>query len=398
MAEKEEVLSIEAQLDTSKLKQDAKNGMNAVVQEEKKVEQQSKRTSNAIDEIGKKGKDVGQTLQQAGNAGTQALKQIGNEADKTAKKLSDIDKSVKNIKIGQALGIASRFASSEIGGQVGNALGDAMGMSSESQTLAGGFIQGGLQGAAMGAAGGPWGIAIGLLVGSATGLLNASNKLDQAADEQKQAAQNLQRLQWKTATENAKNYLEGYRKYSEGLDIEKYRKNMMGMSKEQLEERLPALQKMRDAQAQAVESQRKKVDEMAFDLEHGEFEIGKEEKFNEQVKKLQELVSGLGTYDSFISQVQSRISNLTPKEIAEKEAKPELDVERIKGTESLLSQVSKEGQVRLTDSLTRIGGGAGYGGQMQSISSRVVDISKTLKSILETLKNPTPSEESEGTF
>lgn len=189
--EKKEALKIEAELDTSNLKQQAQQGMQAVVNEEKKVENQSKQTSKAIDEIGKKGKEVGNAfqqagnaLEQAGNAGTQALKQVGQEADNTAKKIDEIAETTKRINLGRAFSVASQVANSDFGKAIGRDIGDKLGMDSSSQGLAGGAISGALSGAAMGAAFGPIGAAGGALLGAASGLI-------QAAEAQKQAARDL---------------------------------------------------------------------------------------------------------------------------------------------------------------------------------------------------------------
>lgn len=208
--EQKEQLRISAELDTSKLKQDAQQGMQSVVNEEKKVENQSKQTSKAIDDIGKKGKDVGNALQQAGNQaskaidsvtqagknagqalqqssnqGTEALKKVGNEADKTAKKIAGIDTSVKNIKLGQAIGLAGQFITSDTGKALGGYVGSQLGMSESAQGLAGSAIQGGLSGAATGAMlAGPMGAAVGGLIGAGTALITAGRELQKAADSQ----------------------------------------------------------------------------------------------------------------------------------------------------------------------------------------------------------------------
>ena len=69
MAENKEQLKIETELDTSKLKQEAQQGMQAVVNEEKKVENQSNQTSKAVDSIGQSGKNVGQLFLTTGPPG-----------------------------------------------------------------------------------------------------------------------------------------------------------------------------------------------------------------------------------------------------------------------------------------------------------------------------------------
>ena len=175
-----EQLEIQAKLDTSQLKREAKQGLNDVVKEEKKVEQQSKQTSKSIDEIGQKGKTVGNELQNAGQTGTQALKQVGQEADKTAKKIDEIAKATKNIGLKQGLGMASH-ALTQLA-PIGQAAGSALGMSDSDISLAGGALNGAASGAMFGSTFGPIGAAAGALIGAGAGLLTASQELNKAAE------------------------------------------------------------------------------------------------------------------------------------------------------------------------------------------------------------------------
>lgn len=395
--EKKEALKIEAQLDTSKLKQQAQQGMQDVVNEEKKVEAQSRQTSKAVDNIGQSGKNVGQALQQAGSQGTDALKKVGNEADKTAQKVANIEKSVKNINWGQALGAASRIASSDLGRGVGSAIGDSLGMSGEAQGLAGGAITGALGGAAsMAWAGGP-GMAVGALVGAASGLLNAAMEQQKAADMQIQAArENLIKREGIARSE-----ISAYRREQ---DLELANKNyniaknaIAGMGMEELTGKESQLGNMRTAQQALIDQTKAQIEGYIKLAEESPGHLAsageKIVELREQLAKYQEAMKYL---DSIQGLVDARKVQLSKPETPVVE-KVQLDTERIKGTESLLGMLQKEGQTRLSDSLTRVGGGVGYGSQMQSISSKVVDISKTLKDILNELKNPVANSD-EGVF
>lgn len=385
--ENKEQLTIEAQLDTSKLRNQARQGMQSVINEEKKVENQSRQTSKTID-------NIGSSLNNASRQGTQALKQIGNEAERTAKRIDDIAKATKNINYGQALGAAARIAGSDFGRGVGSVIGDSMGMSSEAQGLAGGAITGALGGAAsMAWAGGP-GMAIGALVGAASGLLNAAQEQQKAADMQIQAArENLVKREGIARFE-----INAYRREQDlELANKNYgiaRKAIAGMGMEELTGKEAQLGEMRKAQQGLIDQTKGQIERYIELSETPGFLASAGEKIAELRQKLAEQQEAMKYLDSIQGLVDARKVQLSRPEVQ----KVQLDTEKIKGTESLLGMLGKEGQTRLSDSLTRVGGGAGYGSQMQSISSRVVDISKTLKSILETLKNPTASEYDGGTF
>lgn len=76
MAEEKEQLRIEAELETSNLKQQAQEGMQTIVEAEKEVEEQSKKTSDAVDAIGTVGKEVGETLAKAGSKTAETLGKV----------------------------------------------------------------------------------------------------------------------------------------------------------------------------------------------------------------------------------------------------------------------------------------------------------------------------------
>lgn len=85
MAEEKEQLRIEAELDTSNLKQEAEGGMQSIVDAEKEVEEQSNKTSEAIDAIGTAGKEIGETISQSAKDASNAL----NDVSESGKSVSD---------------------------------------------------------------------------------------------------------------------------------------------------------------------------------------------------------------------------------------------------------------------------------------------------------------------
>ena len=440
MAEEKEQLKIEATLDTSKLKQEAKKGMQEVVNETKKVEQQAKQTSKAVDDIGTKGKDVGSALQQAGQQGTQALKQVGNEAEKTANKINDIDKSVKNLKLGQAIGIASRLANSDIGRGIGNAVGDSLGMSGSERGLAGTALQGGLQGAAMGAmVAGPWGAVVGGLAGAATGLI-------QAADEQKQAARELA-----ASGENRANTIirENLRKeiakdredefnriaanpyetvkgnwYANGEvkevtaiqgAIDKAKWEIDGY-KEEIQDAVQALKDLNSIDTSnyspedikdhnaSIEEQARLYEEYSARLEEATKRLAAFEALQAQLANLPvgpEIPEHVKAQRD-AEEAEKKQAEEKAKKQAEAEAKAKADAEAkaqkaldmnwkkeqqdlVKGYQSQISSeesfLGRMNGFKLTDSLTQMGGGSGYGVQMQGINTYVKTISTNIAGI-----------------
>lgn len=436
-----EQLEIQAKLDTSQLKREAKQGLNEVVNEEKKVEQQSKQTSKAIDDIGQSGKKVGTSLQQAGSQGADALKQVGQEADKTAKKIDEIAKATKNINIGRAFGAASHIANSDFGKAIGSDIGNSLGLSKSAQSLAGGALTGALGGAAMGAAFGPIGMAGSALIGAASGLMQAAEQQKEAARQLASSGENRAKAiidrdlrqtldqhskeefervaanpyemvktegkPWynnsdvkevssiQNAIDTLKWQIDGYKEnIGDSLANIKdlYYTNTEHMSVEEIEghnaqieeearlyeentakledanKRLAAFIALQEqlanlpvgpdipdhvkAQRNAEEQERKNAEAKA--KAEAEAEARAKEEYNRQK-----------AFDSYtIEQKRERISNLQDTQL-----KP------------LDSMMNGMASFKLTDSLTRIGGGAGYGVQMQGINRYVSNISNNIQTI-----------------
>lgn len=439
MAEEKEQLRISAELDTSKLKQQAQQGMQSVVNEEKKVENQSKQTSKAVDEIGQKGKEVGNALQQAGSQGTQAIKQIGQEADKTSQKIDEIAKATKNINLGRAFSVASQVANSDFGKAIGSDIGNSLGLSNSAQGLAGGAITGALGGAAMGAAFGPLGAAGGALLGAASGLIQAANAQKEAARELAKSGE--QRAQG-ILNQHLKNELN---KYSE----EEYNRiaanpyetvktegnpwyNNTGI------EEVSAVQNAIDKLKWQMEGYQQEIDEAAealrtlqsintsdYDEENMKShntDIENQAKLWEDCSvKLEDAKKRLAAYIA----LQERLNNLPvgpelpdhirvqrdaeeqarkdaeTKAKAEAEAKAREEQNRQKAFDSYTIEQKRErisnlqntqlkplesmmngmASFRLTDSLTKMGGGSGYGVQMQGINRYVSSISNNIQTI-----------------
>ena len=431
MAEEKEQLRISAELDTSKLKQQAQQGMQSVVNEEKKVENQSKQTSKAIDAIGQSGKNVGNALQQAGSAGTQAIKQIGQEADKTSQKIDEIVKTTKNINLGRAFGVANQIANSDFGKAVGSDIGNSLGLSNSAQGLAGGAITGALGGAAMGAAFGPIGAAGGALLGAASGLI-------QAAEQQKEAARQLASSGEDRAgailDRELKKELDQYsREEYDRVAANPYETvktegkpwyNNSGV------EEVSTIQNAIDTLKWQIDGYKDEISESVANLKDLKYtntnnmdadeiqgwnaEIEKEAKtYEEYTAKLEDANKRLA---AFIA-LQEQLSNLPvgpnipdhiqaqrdaeAKAKAEAEAKAKEEYNRQKAFDTYTIEQKKEkisslqdtqlkplesmmngmASFRLTDSLTRIGGGAGYGVQMQGINRYVSSISNNIQTI-----------------
>ena len=433
MAEEKEQLRISAELDTSKLKRDAQQGMQTVVNEEKKVENQSKQTSKAIDEIGQKGKSAGSALQQAGTAGTQALKQVGQEADKTAKKVEEIAKATKSINIKQGIGIATQIA-----GQLaplGKAAGSAMGMSDTDMDVLGAGLSGAASGAAIGTMINPGvgtaiGAAAGALVGAGTVLLTAGQELQKAARTEEE--------RWNLTKEQS------YKRQ----DNEQFQSMIKSGTMDELRQALKEEEgKIRDANAniadlrgQNAEVTRRVVQTVIDPVSGGQWEketiVRDEAKTKENAIKLTEQLTE--EENKRTEAVARRLALITAIEQKEKAAKakadadakakndtfvgpqmpPEIAAQReaerqyqqmladeaakkqrafdsytieqkrenisnlqdtqLKPLESMMNGMAS---FKLTDSLTRIGGGAGYGVQMQGINRYVTNISNNIQSI-----------------
>lgn len=383
MAENKEQLRISAELDTSKLKQQAQQGLGQVVNEEKKVENQAKQASKAIE-------DIGNSANKAAQRGTQALKQMGNEAENTAKKVSSIDSSLRNIKLGQAIGLAQRFAGSDIGKNVGNSIGDSLGMDDSAKGLAGGAIQGGLAGAAMGMQmAGPMGAAVGSLVGAGAGLLNA-------AKEQEKAAIAL----LKSADERQKANAERTRKLDEAEWKEQEKAQFDSQFRKLVEagDFAGAQKLIDDAKKEALAN----------------FQLGDKGIRTESVQRDYKGGAGRKSYDDYLNQRQtarSDLADISRYELALKKAQEPKETKPEKVKESKPEKVQEEvwnmawrpkagNDHSLTDSLARVGGGAGYGyvNIQTKMSNGIQSMDKTMKEILTVIKGNSSGEETEATF
>lgn len=202
MAESKEQLKIEAELDISKLKREAQQGMQSVANETKKVENQAKQASKAID-------DIGASANKAAQKGTQALKQMSNEAGKVTQNVEKLSQTVKNINFKQGLQVANQ-AINQLAPIAIGALTSSGVMSQDAGEFTGNLISGtmagAMTGATLGSLAGPGvgtaiGAAAGAITGAATTLLESSFKFKEAAE-----------LNAKNATEQANALVEGYDK------------------------------------------------------------------------------------------------------------------------------------------------------------------------------------------
>lgn len=384
MAENKEQLKIEAELDTSKLKQQAQQGLGQVVNEEKKVENQAKQTSKAIE-------DIGNSANKAAQKGTQSLKQMGNEAEKTAKKVSSIDSAVKNIKFGQALGLAQRFASSDIGKGVGNSIGDSLGMDASTKGLAGGAIQGGLAGAAMGMQmAGPIGAAVGTLVGAGLGLTNAAQKQEEAAVALLKSADERQ----KANADRTKSLDEAERKEKERAEFDSQFKKLVESgdyagAQKLIDEAKKKAQADFELGDKAIHNRSIQMDAVSPENQGAKYR-SYSDYYNMRQNARGDLTS-LSQYQNLLNKAQE------PKVEKVKESKPEKVQEEVWN----MAWRPKAGNDHsLTDSLARVGGGAGYGyvNIQTKMSNGIQSMDKTMKEILTVIKGNSSGEETEATF
>ena len=419
MAEEKEQLKIEASLDTSKLKQQAQQGMQSVVNEEKKVENQSKQTSKAVDTIATSGKKAGQALQQAGNQGKEALKQVGNEADKTVKKIAKINTSVKDIKLGQAIGLAGQFINSDTGRALGGYVGSQLGMSANAQGLAGSAIQGGLAGAATGAMlAGPMGAAVGGLVGAGAGLVSAAKEQERAAVALIKAADERQAINRDRTKEidrqeaEAKKNKEFDAKFNELIS-----KGDLAGAQKLVEQARKESQAQFELGDKGIHNSKIQMDAIA--LENRGAAYKSYDDYLTMRTSAQSRLGQLDNYDAQIKVAQQRTAQEQAREAEKKaqeaakqaelakkqseaEAKAKADEEaRFEKTKDMnwkaslkqqagdyQSQISAEESfmgkmagTRLSDSLTKMGGSVGYGVQMQGINSYVSKMSNNVAGI-----------------
>lgn len=442
--EQKEQLRIEATLDSSKLKQQAQQGMQSVVNEEKKVENQSKQTSRAVDEIGQKGKEVGNALKQSGSQGADALKKVGNEADKTSQKIDEIAKATKNINLGRVFSVGLQVANTDFGKAIGSDIGNSLGLSNSAQGLAGGALTGALGGAAMGAAFGPIGAAGGALLGAASGLI-------QAAEQQKEAARQLaasgenranailntelkkqltqeREEEYKRVAENPYEmvtgnwYANGETKQVTAVQgaIDKLKWSMGGYE-DQIKWAAEALERLNsidtsDMSPEDIESHNAEIEKEAQAYEEYSARLDDVNKrlaaFIALQSQLENLPVGPEIPEHILAQRNAEAdafvgpempdyvkAQMDAEERAKEEARKQEEVfEKVKDMNwkaSLKEQaneyqsqinaeesfMSKMAGTRLSDSLTKMGGGSGYGVQMQGINSYVSKMSGNIASI-----------------
>lgn len=406
MAESKEQLRISAELDTSKLKQDAQSGFNKVVSEEKKVENQSKQTSRAVD-------GIGQSLNHASSQGTQALKNIGNEAEKTARKIASINTSVKDIKLGQVFNLANQFVNSDIARYAGGELGDALGLSDKGKGVASGIIGGALGGASTGAmVGGPVGAALGAAAGALTG---AASALMQAAQESKEASRQLVQATGEISRKTIERHSDTLYRETTARRVEGYLANPE--SRDKLQAEIEGLIQRRNERINERNATANRINEVS-QLDAG-WRTGSERRMFDEMrsKELIDLNESYAESERDIAKINQRIEALSQvanildrnaanaQKIAEAEAqaqaKTEWEADRqnrldtllqekqdtiseAKGIESQVNWQEKVAGTRLTDALTQIGGGSGYYNRNLSISE---SIDKTLKTRLGELNN-----------
>lgn len=416
MAEEKEQLKIEAELDTSKLKQEAKSGLGEVANETKKVENQAKQASKAID-------DIGTSANKAAQKGTQALKQMGKEAEETAKKvnrLAKLDTSVGNIKLGQAIGLANQFANSDTGKAIGGYLANQVGMSSDMQGLASSALSGGLAGASMGAMlGGPMGAAVGGLVGAGAGLLSAAKEQEKAAaaliesadkrqafnrdrtkeiDRQEAEAKRQKGIEDKVSSLISSGDFEGARKLlaEETANAQKrfelgdkgIRNAAIQMDAVAPENRGAAYKSYDDylTMRQGAKAEMDKYGNMGkmIDAAEQRSKEAVQAKANKEAedarrKAEQEAVARKRQEEKDANEARKA------QETADKEALAGLKEEKSGLDKELESALNIGRGYKLTDSLTNVGGGSGYYAQMSGVNTYVKDISTTLKESMKTV-------------
>ena len=405
MAEEKEQLKIEATLDTSKLKRDAQQGMQTVVNEEKKVENQSRQTSRAVDNIGQAGRNVGRTLQQAGSQGTSALRQIGNEADRTAKKIGEINDSIKGIKIGQAIGFANNIVNSDTAKTIGKYAGKQMGMADDTMSFLGGYASAILGGASTGAGigamigapaagvgagvGAGIGAAAGALAGGASYLVKSAIELHDSSNSLKEAAQEISKNNANTVKEidraekKSKTYQTISSLISEGEFDEAER--LLGKEEKNARDRFKTADfRIRQGSTQALDEAFKeelanrtsaKADLSELSRLRGVL-TGKREAQDRKYEQQQK------SYDSFVEQVANSYFSDVAK--WQNENRREELNNKLKENESLISRrqslIDGMSSTKLTDSMVQMGAG-GYGIQMQGINSYVRNMSSTLEAL-----------------
>lgn len=394
MAEEKKQLKIEAELDTSKLKQQAQQGMQAVVNEEKKVESQSRQTSQAVDEIAASGNNVANSLQQAGNQGADALNKIGKSADETAAKIKNIDKSVQGLKIDRLAGIANQLLNSEMAQDIGTAIADETGMSKGVRQIGGGALKGTLGGVATGAAIGSiipgLGTGVGAAIGGALGLVSGAwsggKKYfgDKDAEGRAEAERQSRERQARQEELDRRNSLMS--DISEGAAEEEFKSyigKLGGLSKSDLQR---VAEGGKQKENEANDAVTKLRDEFTKLFNSGAGSDVLEAKKNE----IDNAITVRNKYREFNNATQAEIQNRNREE--ERQQREELAAKQKKlrgelsdankeksGLEKELDSQLNSARNKLSDSLTNIGGGRGYAAQN---NGAVQSIDRTLKTKL----------------
>lgn len=463
MAEEREQLRISAELDTSKLKQQAQQGMQSVVNEEKKVENQTKQVSSSMNNLG--------------NSAQSAMRKVGNEAKQAARDVDNLAKSVKRIDFKQGMQLAGH-AATMIAPTVLNHAASSGAISEEDSTIWQSAIQGGIAGAMMGSVVGPLGAAAGALAGAATNLLAASkeykNKVVKDAEESSQRVKNTEESFDKTIQarefsnwlgnasqdelrdeltklEQAQSEKQGQianerkeiawtqseyefekansRRGNNNIDLknktEKLNEHQARLSEyiqaeAEIEAKRVAI-KQRLLQAESrEEAQTKARESIIANMQHedklkteikgleGQVRNGSEEEFNnirngliEAIKKNKEQMEKsakdgpafnkahqeLADNERKLNAVLKARQDVVHEQNEQEKTKYKNQIEglqnELKDQESFMGRVSN---VKLTDSLTKMGGGSGYGVQMQGINSYVSKMSGNVANIKTTIE------------
>ena len=401
MAEKEQ-LKIEAQLDTSKLKQDAKSGMNAVQAETKKVEDTAKSASRAVDSIGDAAKAAGG-----------AMKTVGDEAGRAAQKVDQLAKSVKSIKWQQGLGIANQ-AMNQLA-PVGQELGRMAGMSEGQIGMAGSLVSGAMGGAMAGAALGPLGSAAGALVGAGSALLVSAREQEQAAvallraAEERQAANSkrTEDIDRRDAEEKARKEFDAQVAKLVGAGDFEGARRLVAENYAAAQDRFDygnrgihnaAIQM--GAGAANAGAKYKSYDDFLGIREGAKADMDRLTGMQDAIsraeaaakasaqREAEQQAEAARREEEARMREEERASALAARQ-AEQERRASLNeqLKGLKGEESGLNGelnglLGSARSYRLSDSLTNIGGGSGYYAQMSGVSNYVKDISTTLKSRL----------------
>lgn len=273
----------------------------------------------------------------------------------------------------------------QLGGQALNQAGNALSqMDSEGAQMTGGALTGAAQGAAMGAMLGPLGAAIGGITGAAAGLITSFSNLKARADE----------IKYDKISKAQDDYLSVLRAQRKEKQIAEF----SGLSSEG---RSAKLEEMRDAVAKAREARDKAGKDLTYEIT--EENADAYNKAAAALKNLEERLAEFTNIDKKLTDQENKSIEEQKKKIEEitkardAEQKKIDDEIRRKKLEDINTQISSTQSLansilgaasnfKLTDDLTKIGGGTGYFNQMTGISDKVTQIISILKSQLDALK------------